>query len=212
MPESGQNCQKQGSKLTGAIGPRIFQTVPRFCRSGAQRAPTFPNLLHLWFLIYRFGPLGFGLGPQVFKMEFRALQKAHLHAKTFHLILFQGTCIYENSVTKTEPGKESMTDRQTDGHPKSVGPDLWGWGLININTVSANSIISQISTNIALSPYTMVAWKALPSIVKYSSRVHRAFYHLPSKKKMIYKFLAMRGGVMSQTFHLLIYYCDDFRY
>ena len=102
-------------------------------------------------------------------------------------------------------------DRRTN-IPKSVGPDLWGLGLININTVSANSIISQISTNIALSPYTMVAWKALPSIVKYSSRVHRAFYHLPSKKKMIYKFLAMRGGVMSQTFHLLIYYCDDFRY
>ena len=34
------------------------------------------------------------------------------------------------SVTKIQPGKESITDRQTDGHPESIDPNLWGWGLI----------------------------------------------------------------------------------
>ena len=45
------------------------------------------------------------------------------HTMTFHSSLFPGLCDHP-----LQPGKESMIDGQTAGHPKSIGPQPLGIG------------------------------------------------------------------------------------
>ena len=79
-------------------------------------------------------PLFFGhcghIRPNSVVKSGRNCQKAHLHAKPFHMSLFPG--LYDHPFQRNILKKNRWrTDRRTDGHPESIRPQPFGLGPNN---------------------------------------------------------------------------------
>ena len=54
-------------------------------------------------------------------------QNAHLQVESFPLV--PKSNVWASPFSRYRPYKKAMTDGQTDGHPKPIGPNPKGWGL-----------------------------------------------------------------------------------
>ena len=108
-------------KTTRTEQESIYET-----RKGPSRPPTRRGIDYLVYAhvleittVKLFGQMWPISGGQIWPK----LPKTHLKTKTFDLSLL------------SSPYRKAMTDRQTNGHPFSIGPELWGWGQITLGHI-----------------------------------------------------------------------------